>query len=109
MTFLPGTQHRKGLRPQNLQNEEDLFQLDPSLRWIQRITVPLKAGDCTFHSSYTGHMALPNRTSLARLAHVNIYMDAATRYDGKPHVVTEPLGLSAGDPLDGEMFPAPLR
>lgn len=108
MTFLPGTQHRKGLRPQNLQNEEDLFELDPELRWLQRVTVPLRAGDCTFHSSYTGHMALPNRTDLARLAHVNIYMDRATKYDGKPHVVTDPLGLATGDALDGEMFPAPL-
>jgi phytanoyl-CoA hydroxylase len=65
MTFLPGTQHRTGLRPQDLHHEEDLFALDPSLRWIPRITVPLRAGDCTFHSGYTGHMALPNRTDLA--------------------------------------------
>jgi ectoine hydroxylase-related dioxygenase (phytanoyl-CoA dioxygenase family) len=80
MTFLPGTQHRTGLRPQDLHHEEDLFALDPSLRWIPRITVPLQAGDCTFHSGYTGHMALPNRTDLARLAHVIIYMDEATAY-----------------------------
>jgi ectoine hydroxylase-related dioxygenase (phytanoyl-CoA dioxygenase family) len=33
MTFLPGTQHRTGLRPQDLHSEEDLFSLDPSLRW----------------------------------------------------------------------------
>src|SRR4051794_13964038 len=59
MTFLPGTQRRTGLRPQDLHHEEDLFVLDPSLRWIPRITVPLRAGDCTFHSGYTGHMALP--------------------------------------------------
>ena len=45
MTFLPGTQHRTGLRPQDLHHEDDLFALDPSLRWIPRITVPLRAGD----------------------------------------------------------------
>src|SRR3954453_15747549 len=43
MTFLPGTQNRTGLRPQDLHREDDLFTLDPSLRWIPRITVPLRA------------------------------------------------------------------
>jgi phytanoyl-CoA hydroxylase len=107
MTFLPGTQHRTGLRPQDLHSADDLFALDPSLRWIPRITVPLRAGDCTFHSGYTGHMALPNRTDLARLAHVIIYMDEATTYSGAEHIVTDPLGLVAGDRLDGNSFPRP--
>ncbi|HEY6737914.1 MAG TPA: phytanoyl-CoA dioxygenase family protein, partial [Actinopolymorphaceae bacterium] len=105
MSFLPETQHRTGLRPQNLQDEEDLFGLDPELRWAPRVTIPLRAGDCTFHTSYTGHMAMPNRTDLPRYAHVNIYMDAETAYNGNPHVVTNGLGLSAGDRLDGELFP----
>ncbi|MEV0145439.1 MULTISPECIES: phytanoyl-CoA dioxygenase family protein [unclassified Nonomuraea] len=107
MTFLPGTQDRTGLRPQDLHHEEDLFTMDPSLRWIPRVTVPLRAGDCTFHSGYTGHMALPNRTDQARLAHVTIYMDEATRYSGGGHVVTDPLGLAAGERLDGDAFPRP--
>ncbi|MFI7635117.1 phytanoyl-CoA dioxygenase family protein [Nonomuraea sp. NPDC049400] len=107
MTFLPGTQHRTGLRPQDLHHEEDLFEMDPSLRWIPRVTVPLRAGDCTFHSGYTGHMALPNRTAQARLAHVTIYMDAATRYSGAGHIVTDPLGLTVGERLDGDAFPRP--
>ncbi|GAA2214848.1 hypothetical protein GCM10009850_103140 [Nonomuraea monospora] len=107
MTFLPGTQHRTGLRPQDLHDEDDLFAADPSLRWTPRVTVPLRAGDCTFHSGYTGHMALPNRTGQARLAHVTIYMDEATRHSGDAHPVTDPLGLAAGDRLDGPAFPRP--
>jgi phytanoyl-CoA hydroxylase len=107
MTFLPGTQHRTGLRPQDLHHEDDLFALDPSLRWIPRVTVPLRAGDCTFHSGYTGHMALPNRTDLARFAHVVIYMDEATTYSGTGHVLTDLLGLAPGDRLDGDLFPRP--
>ncbi|MFG6192732.1 phytanoyl-CoA dioxygenase family protein [Nonomuraea sp. JJY05] len=107
MTFLPGTQDRAGLRPQDLHEEEDLFEADPSLRWIPRVTVPLRAGDCTFHSGYTGHMALPNRTGQARLAHVTIFMDEATRYSGAGHVVTDPLGLTVGDRLDSDAFPRP--
>lgn len=107
MTFLPGTQHRTGLRPQDLHHEEDLFELDPSLRWIPRVTVPLRAGDCTFHSGYTGHMALPNRTDQARFAHVIIYMDEATTYSGTEHVITDPLTLRPGARLDGDTFPRP--
>jgi phytanoyl-CoA hydroxylase len=107
MTFLPGTQNRTGLRPQDLHEEDDLFEVDPELRWLPRVTVPLRAGDCTFHSGYTGHMALPNRTDQARLAHVVIYMDEATTYSGTEHVVTDPLGLTPGARLDSETFPRP--
>ncbi|MBO0810905.1 MAG: phytanoyl-CoA dioxygenase family protein [Microlunatus sp.] len=105
MTFLPGTHQLTGLRPQNLAEEEDLFGLAPELRWLPRITYPLRAGDVTFHTSYTGHMALDNRTAEARYAHVTIYMDAETRFNGNSHVVTNPLGLSAGDHLNGDTFP----
>ncbi|GAB3925750.1 hypothetical protein GCM10011575_06410 [Microlunatus endophyticus] len=105
MTFLRGTQHLTGLRPQNLAEEEDLFGLAPDLRWLPRITYPLRAGDVTFHTSYTGHMALDNRTDSARYAHITVYMDAETRFNGNPHIVTAPLDLTEGDPLAGENFP----
>ncbi|WP_395107939.1 phytanoyl-CoA dioxygenase family protein [Actinomadura sp. SCN-SB] len=107
MTFLPGTQNRTDLRPQDLHDSEDLFEADPSLRWAPRVTLPLRAGDCTFHSGYTGHMALPNRTGTARLAHVTIYIDAETTYSGAGHPVTDDLGLTPGDRLDGDTFPRP--
>lgn len=107
MTFLPGSHRHTGLRPQNLREEGDLFRADPELRWSSRVTVPLRAGDCTFHNSYTGHMALPNETDTARVAHVNIYMDRETTYSGAGHVVTDPLGLSVGARLDGDTFPIP--
>ncbi|GAA1550418.1 phytanoyl-CoA dioxygenase family protein [Kribbella sancticallisti] len=107
MTFLPGTQTRTDLLPQDLSDEEDLFTMAPELRWAPRVTLPLRAGDCTFHSGFTGHMALPNTTDQARFAHVNIYMDAATIYSGQRHVVTDPLDLTPGAPLDGDPFPRP--
>ncbi|MBE1536928.1 phytanoyl-CoA dioxygenase family protein [Actinomadura algeriensis] len=107
MTFLPGTQTRSGLRAQDLHAEDDLFTVDPALRWIPRVTVPLRAGDCTFHSGYTGHMALPNSTELARLAHVVIYMDEETTFSGAPHPVTDSLDLAEGARLDGDAFPRP--
>ncbi|GAA1544016.1 phytanoyl-CoA dioxygenase family protein [Kribbella lupini] len=109
MTFLPGTQTITDLQPQDLRNEEDLFTRAPELRWAPRVTLPLKAGDCTFHSGFTGHMALPNTTDQARFAHVNIYMDADTVYTGAPHPVTDPLNLKPGTNLNGDDFPSVTR
>jgi hypothetical protein len=50
-------------------------------------------------------MATPNMTDDPRVAHVVIYMDAGTTYAGRGHVVTDPLGLAPGAPLDHPLFP----
>lgn len=105
MTFIPGVQGRRDLRPQDLTNEHDLMNLDPELRWKPRVTLPLRAGDCTFHHAYTPHMANSNVTDVARVAHIVIYMDADTIYNGNAHPVTDPLGLKPGQALDQELFP----
>jgi len=106
MTFIPGSHRLQNLRPQDLTDSHDLLNLSPDLNWSPRVTVPLRAGDCTFHHSYLAHMANSNITDVARVAHIIIYMDADTTFDGKPHVVTDPLHLQIGDPLDGDLFPA---
>lgn len=105
MTFIPGSFRRTDLRPQNLADEDDLFSIWPELMYEERVTLPLRAGDCTFHNGYCAHMATPNFTDDPRVAHIIIYMDAETTYRKQPHVVTDPLGLEDGAPLDGEMFP----
>ncbi len=105
MTFIPGSHLRRDLRPQDLTNSRDLLNLYPELTWFPRVTVPLHAGDCTLHHSYLAHMANANMTDVPRVAHIIIYMDADTTYNGKPHVITDPLNLKAGDPLDGDLFP----
>jgi ectoine hydroxylase-related dioxygenase (phytanoyl-CoA dioxygenase family) len=105
MTFIPGTQERRDLRPQDLSDSDDLMQLLPELAYAPRVTLPLRAGDCTFHNGFCAHMAGPNETDVPRVAHIIIYMDAAGTYTGAAHVVTDPLGLAPGAPFDGEMFP----
>lgn len=105
MTFIPGSQKRTDLRAQNLNDPDSLFSICPELKWEPRVTIPLKAGDCTFHHGRCAHMATPNFTDEARVAHVVIFMDADTTFDGNPHVVTHKLGLSVGDRLEGELFP----
>ncbi len=109
MTFIPGAHRRSDLRPQNLNDERDLLTLWPELNWRERVTIPLRAGDCTFHHGYCPHMATPNFTDEPRFAHIVIFMDAATTYSGARHVVTDPLELHAGDPLDGPLFPPARR
>ena len=105
MTFIPGSQKRDDLRPQDLSDAHDLMRIWPDLVYRPRVTLPLQAGDCTFHNGFTAHMANSNDTDIARVAHVIIYMDAETIYSGAKHVVTDPLGLQTGDRLNGEMFP----
>jgi phytanoyl-CoA hydroxylase len=105
MTFIPGSQNQQDLRPQDLSDARDLMALWPDFVYEPRMTLPLRAGDCTFHNGYTAHMANANDTDIARVAHVIVFMDAETTYSGNAHVVTDPLGLKVGDRLDGEMFP----
>ena len=105
MTFLPGSHDRQDLRPQNLEDPEDLFSMAPDLRWHERVTLPLRAGDCTFHDAYTAHTATPNDTGDPRIAHVVIYVDAETTYTGRPHPITDPLDLTVGETFDHALFP----
>lgn len=105
MTFIPTSHLRQDLRPQDLTNSHDLLNLYPELVYYPRVTVPLRAGDCTFHHSYLAHMANSNTSDVPRVAHIMIYMDADTTYTGSRHVVTDPLHLKPGDPLDADLFP----
>ncbi|MEH1129512.1 phytanoyl-CoA dioxygenase family protein [Micromonospora sp. CPCC 206061] len=43
------------------------FRLAPELAWQERVTVPLRAGDCTFHNAYLAHTATPNLTDDPRI------------------------------------------
>lgn len=105
MTFLPGSFRKGDLPAQNLSDSRSLFQVEPEFVWYPRVTVPLKAGDCTFHHGRCAHMATPNFTDDPRVAHIVIFMELSTTYSGKPHVVTDPLGLTVGEPLSGALFP----
>ena len=105
MSFLPGSHARTDLPAQNLGDGRSLFALAPDLAYSERVTLPLRAGDCTFHHGRCAHMATPNETDEPRVAHTIIFMDAATVYNGRPHVVTDPLGLTKDQPIEGELFP----
>lgn len=106
MTFIPGSQKRTDLPTQMLHDSRSLFGICPDLEWERRVTVPLKAGDCTFHHGRCAHMATPNFTDDPRVAHVVIFIETDATYRAAPHIVTDPLGLGEGDPFEHELFPA---
>lgn len=105
MTFLPGSQLRTDLSIQNLSDSSSLLSICPEFVWYPRVTVPLRAGDVTFHHGRCAHMATPNFSDHDRVAHVVIFMDATTTYSGQGHVVTDPLGLTKGSIIEGDLFP----
>lgn len=109
MTFIPGSQHQTGLSVQDLNDHRSLMKIWPEAEWQERITIPLRAGDCTFHTCYTAHTANPNDTDEARIAQVVIYMDARTTFTGAAHPVTDGMDLAVGQRFPTDRFPRIAR
>jgi ectoine hydroxylase-related dioxygenase (phytanoyl-CoA dioxygenase family) len=105
MSFVPGTQVAKDLPPIRLADPQNLLDSAPQFKGIKPIPCELKAGSCTYHNGLTFHYAGPNKSDGMREAFAIIYMPDGTGYDGRKHIVTDPLNLKEGDTLDGEMFP----
>ena len=107
MSFVPGSQRAGRLPGINLVDPEDLFAMVPkgALSGTRIVQSRLRAGSCTFHHGLCFHAAGANHTATPRRAMVIIYMPDGTTFNGKHHIVTDPLGLQPGDPLAGEMFP----
>lgn len=108
LRFLPGS-HR---RPEPYRVDLPLAGVDfaahllahwPDLEWSRRVTVPLRAGDATFHQSRTVHEAGGNRTDEIRLGFIVTFTDAAATY--RPHPDSDPLPLHAGEPIPGDRYP----
>ena len=105
MSFLAGS-HRLRDLPNIGTGDEDAWKREkPELEFWPRITLPLKAGDCTFHHGVIMHAAGANVTEDWRVAHVVIYADRDAPYSGQAHVVTDPLGMKAGQAFSDERFP----
>lgn len=104
MTFIPGT-HKEEFQPVDLGIPDDLFEFAPQYKGIKGQMKELKAGSATFHNGLTFHYAGPNSSDGTREAFAIIYMPDGVRFNGEPHVVTDPLKPTAGDLLSGEKFP----
>ena len=105
MSFLPGSHRLTGLPNIGTADQDRWKEERPELEWWPRMTVPLQAGDCTFHHGMVMHAAGPNTTEDWRVAHVIIFVDHDAHYSGQSHLVTDPLALQAGDAFPDELFP----
>ncbi|WP_426752391.1 phytanoyl-CoA dioxygenase family protein [Myxococcus sp. Y35] len=107
MTFWPGS-HQLAL-PEELQD----LASHPEVAFRPHVTVPLRAGDCTFHDARTVHAANKNETDETRISLATVYMDAEASFDprrfhgeGMTDSLTRHLStLEAGHALSGERFP----
>lgn len=105
MTFLPGSQNRADLPEQHLGSKNSLFEICPDLIYSERVTVPLRAGDLTFHHGRCAHMAYANETDQPRVAVTVIYMEENATFNGASHPVTDAMNLQIGQPFEDEVFP----
>lgn len=105
MSFIPGSQRLTELGSTDLTDAGGLFALRPELAMEPRVTIPLRAGDVTFHHGRTAHRANANDTDEFRVAHIVIYMPRTTRYAGTGHCVTDDQGFITGQVLTGDLFP----
>lgn len=112
LTFLPGSHRRGGPdRVELAEHKSDpdnyLFIHWPELRWSPRVTVPLRAGDATFHQGRTAHYAGANTSEEARLSFLVTFTDADATY--RPLPGHDPLDLSPGQPLPDHRYPRTPR
>jgi len=105
MSFLPGCHQRTDVPIHFLTDPQSLFKQWPELEYAERVTLPLRAGDCTFYDGRCPHMANENATDDPRVALSVIMMGRNTRYRKWPHVVSDPLDLAAGEVISGALFP----
>ncbi|MFH0245580.1 phytanoyl-CoA dioxygenase family protein [Streptomyces sp. HK10] len=109
MTFLQGSHERPGpdrvdISEMSADPDGYMFRHWPELRWNAQVTVPLRAGDCTFHHGRTAHMAAANTTEAIRLSYVVALIDAEATYRPVPGV-EQPGDLEAGQKLPDDLYP----
>ncbi|MBF6204205.1 MULTISPECIES: phytanoyl-CoA dioxygenase family protein [Nocardia] len=104
LTFIPGS-HRW---PEDaIPTVGEPYEARPELRWWPHVTVPVRAGDCTFHDARLVHSAGANHTDMARISLATVYMDAEAVYHPDPdawYQDTVP-DREPGQRLDGARYP----
>lgn len=109
MKFLPKTHKIKSLRAVSLVGGHDIFEEAEKAGTVvnrtQAVTVPMKAGSCTFHDGLTFHAAYSNQTDKPRRVLAIIFMPDGTIFNGKSHITVDDLQLKEGTELAGGRFP----
>ncbi|BCJ61892.1 phytanoyl-CoA dioxygenase family protein [Micromonospora endophytica] len=106
MTFIPGSHLVPHERDPSPTERSDPFGCPRNLIWEPRVTVPLRAGDCTFHHERVLHLAGRNETAQLRVSLATVYMDAESVFEPSALVPDDLGGMLPGQPLDDDrLFP----
>ncbi|MFD9443869.1 phytanoyl-CoA dioxygenase family protein [Streptomyces sp. NPDC060006] len=107
MSFLPGTHQRPAVPTSGTAADWTPFAGEPELVWEPRVTVPLRAGDCTFHHARIVHMAGDNHGDADRVSLTTVYMDdeAVFRVCPIAEFADDLGGMEPGQRLSGDRFP----
>ncbi|BDM71240.1 hypothetical protein HEK616_47270 [Streptomyces nigrescens] len=106
MTFVPGSHL---LPPPEVTAHAWAAYDRPEVAWLPRVTVPLRAGDCTFHHARTVHAAGANASDAPRISATTVYADAGAVYRPTGNQGLDELPgaglLVPGQRLDDDRFP----
>ncbi len=80
MRFIPGSHQLGVIEHKHL---EDFRVEDEKIAYDREVSVPLKAGGCSFHHSLTLHRTDANTSSQRRIGLTVAYMDAHSRFIGE--------------------------
>jgi ectoine hydroxylase-related dioxygenase (phytanoyl-CoA dioxygenase family) len=105
MSFVQGSHRMLDVQDMGTSDQDAWWEIAPEIGWRPRVTLPLQAGDCTFHHGMTFHTAGPNQTEDWRVGFVIIFVDVGATYTGEKHVVTDPLQLEPDTLPPDDMFP----
>ncbi|MBT5873171.1 MAG: phytanoyl-CoA dioxygenase family protein [Candidatus Latescibacteria bacterium] len=96
MRFIPGS-HKLGVVEHK--HLEDFRVEDEKIAYDREVSIPLRAGGCSFHHSLALHRTDANTSDKRRIGLTVAYMDAHSKYVGKP---PQPeYALVAGQAQDG--------
>ncbi|MFJ2193586.1 phytanoyl-CoA dioxygenase family protein [Kitasatospora sp. NPDC087861] len=82
-----------------------MFNEWPELEWYPRVTVPMRAGDVTFHQSTLGHGSHGNHSDGTRLAFIISYTGASAIYQPRPGHQRMDEDLVPGQQLPDHRYP----
>ncbi|MET8875625.1 phytanoyl-CoA dioxygenase family protein [Nocardia sp. NPDC004604] len=110
LIFLPNSHKRPGPHRAEVAEVRNhpttyMFAEWPELEWGPRVTVPLRAGDVTFHQSTVGHASGGNVSDGVRLAFITTYTGATAIYQPRPGHQRMDMDLEPGQQLPDHRYP----
>jgi ectoine hydroxylase-related dioxygenase (phytanoyl-CoA dioxygenase family) len=105
MWFIPGSQKHATYDNSGIgANMADLFKIYPKMAEIDPVSVPMKAGDCSFHNGLAAHGAGANMTRGRRIAMTCAYMPVGSTFNGARNVLPKAYfeSLKKGDVLEND-------